>query len=198
MKIKSAFCILTAEPAKRLNPMKLLDTLCRRLGVSHQQMAALIGSKKASVTKSINGIRTLGYEPTMALVQLQQALDALPAENPWNRRMDAPEKERWEWLLEGQKIGLEVLQKRIRRLAEKQRACCALLQLLDGLLEDQKTDPARLPYLRSLKETIESKLRSCSPAVVKRLQIRAELLRQEITLMEEALYFFDSNNTAPL
>jgi len=171
--------------------MKLLNTLCQQLGISHQQMAKLIGATRSSVTKTINGSRSLSYEPVLALVQLQKTLEELPAENRHTTCISAMEKERWDWLIQGQQIALRQLQKRIDRLTEKQAAACLLLNLLDTKLADPNTDPGQQKYLLLLQETTKSKLRKCSPALVQRLRIRARLIQQEIEWMQEALPAFE-------
>jgi hypothetical protein len=165
--------------------MQLLSLVCNSLGVSHQQLAILLGTTRSSVSKAITGIRQLPYEPTMALVQLHAVINHLiPA--PLFEPADSAISTDLTTHINNCRHKLSSLQKDLQAMYGRYRQNTCLVQTLDvysatvtiTLTARQKN------WLEELKYQGEKKLATCSLSQQKQLEIQIALLIKEIELYE--------------
>lgn len=169
--------------------MRLIATICERLGISQQKLSVLICAPRITVTKAAAGERDLTYEPTMALVQLYTLIENLPAPNiiatPANSEVQAEMMQH----LQECRYNLVTHKKQLLQMQKRDNQATCLLQTLSALTGNEKLNgsPRQKNWQEELQFQAEKKLAANSPAKQKKLEIEITLLYKEIELYEEAV-----------
>jgi len=165
--------------------MKLIQNVCDRLGLSHQQLSVLIGASRSLITKAASGQRQLPHQPMLVLAKMHAALQKVPAEKNRSYAATAAEQKEIKDRLLTCRHTVEKLQRKLTAMKEKYRAGHYLQQTLAALAASgEKFSKRQKNWVEELQYQAEKKLADGNLLNQRKLSIQITLLLKEIELWE--------------